>query len=179
MVLGAYLIVFWFGLVVWTVQDVRHRSRDWLVRILAILMVLVFSIPGLIVYLIIRPSETLAVTDARALEAEALLQGMEEIQTCPHCKERVQDEFAVCPYCGVALKRQCVSCDRLLALNWTVCPYCATPVSQAQPAMELLPVPAIEEAAAAPVAEAPAPLELAEGEADETTAEEQLATPAV
>jgi RNA polymerase subunit RPABC4/transcription elongation factor Spt4 len=126
-VFGAYFIVFWFGLVAWTVQDVWRRSRDWLVRILAFLLVLVFHIPGLIIYLIIRPQETLAAVDSRKIEEEALLQGMEEKLACPHCHRPAQADFALCPYCGEQLKQTCASCGRLMALNWIVCPSCGRP----------------------------------------------------
>ena len=54
-VLGAYFVVFWFAMVLWTFQDIRRRTRDWLVRIICVLLVFVFTIPGLIIYLIVRP----------------------------------------------------------------------------------------------------------------------------
>jgi len=129
-ILGAYFVFFWFGLIVWTFQDIRRRSNDWLVRIIAILLVLVFHVAGLIVYLIIRPQETLASVYNRQIEEEALMQSMEEKLVCPQCHRPAQADFAVCPYCGEQLKRACESCGRLLALNWTVCPYCATPVQK-------------------------------------------------
>ena len=45
---------------------------------MAFLLVLVFSVLGLIIYLILRPRETLAEAYARSLEEEALLQELEE-----------------------------------------------------------------------------------------------------
>jgi RNA polymerase subunit RPABC4/transcription elongation factor Spt4 len=142
-VLGAYFVIFWFGLIAWTVQDVRRRTRDWLVRIIAFLLVTIFHIPGLIIYLIVRPQETLAAVDGRAIEEEALLQAMEEKIVCPHCHKAAQPDYAVCPYCSERLKNPCASCGRLLALNWTVCPTCATAVQPAQPQVPV----AIESAA--------------------------------
>ena len=117
-ILGAYFVVFWFGLVAWTVQDICRRSRDWLLRIIAFLLVLVFHIPGLIIYLIIRPQETLADADSRKIEEEALLQGLEEKLACPHCHKRAEPDFAVCPFCGERLKQACTLCGRLLQFNW-------------------------------------------------------------
>ena len=127
-VLGAYFVLFWFGLVVWTLQDVRRRTRDWLVRIIALLLVLVFHVAGLVIYLIIRPQETLASVYGRTIEEEALMQGMEENLACPHCHKAVQPDFAACPHCGEQIKQPCGACGRLLALNWRVCPYCTMPV---------------------------------------------------
>jgi RNA polymerase subunit RPABC4/transcription elongation factor Spt4 len=148
-VLGAYFVVFWFGLVAWTVQDVRRRTRDWLLRIISFLLVLVFHIPGLIIYLIVRPQETLASVYTRQIEEEALMQDMEERLACPSCHKSARPDFAVCPYCGERLKQPCGSCGRLLALNWSVCPSCATPMNPA------LPQPATEETTATDVSEAP------------------------
>lgn len=128
MAAGALFVIFWFAMVVWTFQDIRRRSHDWMVQILAVLMVLVFNVAGLIVYLIVRPQDTLSVVEGRAIEDEALMRSMEEKIACPSCHKAAQPDFAVCPYCGEKLKQQCTQCDRLLALNWTVCPYCATPV---------------------------------------------------
>lgn len=138
--MGAFLVVFWFALVVWTFQDVRRRTHDVLVQLLALLLVLVFNIAGLVVYLIIRPQETLATVVSRQIEEEALLQEMEEKLGCPHCHKATRAEFAVCPHCGERLKRACSSCGQLLALNWLVCPYCETPVTPDEP--KQLPAPA-------------------------------------
>jgi RNA polymerase subunit RPABC4/transcription elongation factor Spt4 len=138
--LGAYFVLFWFAMIVWTFQDVRRRSHDVLVQLIALILVTAFHVAGLVIYLIIRPAETLAVVQNRALEDEALLQGMEEALACPHCHKPAQPDFAVCPYCGEPLKKACVNCERLLALNWTVCPYCATPTTPpAQQAEEIAP----------------------------------------
>ncbi len=123
-VLGAYLLAFYVGLVVWTARDIASRSRDWLVRILAVLLVAVFNVPGLILYTVLRPRETLADVYGRALEEEALLQGIEEQDSCPSCKRRVAQDYVVCPNCRTALKNRCPTCSRLLNPRWEVCPYC-------------------------------------------------------
>ncbi|HOG45161.1 MAG TPA: zinc ribbon domain-containing protein [Anaerolineae bacterium] len=122
--LGAYAVAFILGLVVWTARDISSRTRDWLVRILAVLLVLVFNLPGLLLYFVLRPRETLAEVYGRALEEEALLQDIEEQATCPTCKRRVAQDFALCPHCRTPLKSRCASCRRLLSPSWEVCPYC-------------------------------------------------------
>jgi len=123
-ILGAYAVALYLGLVVWTARDIASRSRDWLVRTLAVLLVLVFNLPGLLLYFVLRPRETLAELYERALEEEALLQDIEDQATCPSCKRRVAQDFAVCPYCRTPLKTRCPSCRRLLSPRWEVCPYC-------------------------------------------------------
>jgi RNA polymerase subunit RPABC4/transcription elongation factor Spt4 len=122
--LGAYFVAFWVGLILWTFQDVRRRSRDILVQFMALLLVLVFNLPGLLLYYLLRPAETLDDAYERSLEEEAILQGLEERNACPGCKQTIQPDYLLCPNCSTKLKRQCASCGRLLNLKWTICPYC-------------------------------------------------------
>ncbi len=130
--LGAYVAAFWFCLVVWTFRDVQKRTRDVLVQVLATLLVLLFNLPGLLLYTILRPPETLAEGYARSLEEESLMQDIEERQACPKCKHRTEPDFQVCPSCSTQLKRPCASCSRLLELGWRTCPYCGSVAEQLQ-----------------------------------------------
>ena len=77
------------------------------------------------VYLILRPHETLMQAYERSLEEEALLQEIEERPICPNCRHRVEVDYRVCPNCLQKLKDVCVHCDRLVELDWQICPYCA------------------------------------------------------
>src|SRR5512144_225020 len=83
--LGAYIVAFSAALIIWTFRDIRSRSRDIFAQLLATLMVAVFSLPGLFLYYILRPKETLAEAYERELAEEALLQDIEEKQACPSC----------------------------------------------------------------------------------------------
>ncbi|MEJ5203453.1 MAG: hypothetical protein WHV66_14605, partial [Anaerolineales bacterium] len=56
---GAFIAALWFSLVIWTYRDIRQRARDPLARILAILVVAVLFLPGIVIYLILRPPRTL------------------------------------------------------------------------------------------------------------------------
>ena len=123
---GAYVLVFWISIVAWTYRDIRDRSRDAAFQVVAVLLVLVFNVLGLVIYLILRPRETLAEAYARSLEEEALLQELEEQGICPSCKRYITAEFVVCPYCRTQLKEPCIKCGRPLSFNWLACPYCTT-----------------------------------------------------
>src|SRR3990172_3158897 len=70
---GAFLVALWLSLVFWTWRDIRARSQDRFLRLLAPLLVLLLNLPGVIVYLILRPRLTLEEEYERALEEEALL----------------------------------------------------------------------------------------------------------
>jgi len=116
------------GMAIWTFRDIRSRSRDPLAHILATLLVIVLPIIGLVVYLMLRPRETLADAYERSLEQEALLQAIEEPEICPGCGQRVRGDYLYCPACHTRLKTACPACSRPLHLRWSLCPYCGTSV---------------------------------------------------
>jgi RNA polymerase subunit RPABC4/transcription elongation factor Spt4 len=124
---GAFLAALWIALVIWTYRDIRSRARDPLVQILSALLVAVLNVPGVLVYLILRPPRTLEEEYQRTLEEEALLQALEDLPLCPGCERRVRDEWQVCPNCHTKLKKICHNCSKLMDLSWNICPYCGTP----------------------------------------------------
>src|SRR5687768_14871596 len=91
--LGMVLAAFWLAMVIWAYRDMRSRSRDGFGQLLVPLMVAVLTLPGLLIYLLLRPRETLSDAYERSLEEEALLQEIEEKPTCPGCKQRVQADW--------------------------------------------------------------------------------------
>jgi RNA polymerase subunit RPABC4/transcription elongation factor Spt4 len=123
-VLFAYALSLWFSLVVWTFNDIRARSQNIITQLLATLLPLVFWVFGLLLYYMLRPSQTLVEAYEHSLEEETLLQEIEARHLCPNCSHRVEEDFQICPACLSKLRRQCHFCTRLLALDWTICPYC-------------------------------------------------------
>ena len=124
---GAFLAALWISLVVWTYRDIRARARDPLVQILAALLVAVLNLPGVLVYLILRPPRTLEEEYQRTLEEEALLQALEDLPLCPGCERRVKDDWQICPNCHTKLKKTCHNCNKFMELSWNICPFCGTP----------------------------------------------------
>jgi RNA polymerase subunit RPABC4/transcription elongation factor Spt4 len=43
---------------------------------------------------------------------------------CPRCGVFVQDDYLVCPYCALSLKKECFKCKHQIPLNWNACSYC-------------------------------------------------------
>jgi len=127
-VCGGLAVALWGGMAIWTFRDIRARSRDILAQILATVLVMALPVIGLVVYMMIRPRETLADAYERSLEQEALLQAIEEPEVCPGCGQRVRSDYLFCPACHTRLKRACPTCDRPLHLRWSLCPYCSTSV---------------------------------------------------
>ncbi len=129
---AAFLAALWLSLVIWTYRDICRRTRDPLVRILAVLVVAVLFLPGVIIYAILRPGRTLEQEYQQTLEEEALLQSIEDLPACPGCGRRVREDWVACPNCYTRLKKACAECGRLMELPWNLCPYCATPVPGAR-----------------------------------------------
>lgn len=125
----AYLIALWFALVAWTFRDIESRSRSVFTQVFSTLLVVLFFVPGLLLYLILRPKETLDQVFQRALEEEYLLQDLDELPLCPSCQRSVDTDFVICPHCQTSLRHACASCSRLIDRRWAICPYCATPVT--------------------------------------------------
>ncbi|GAP20140.1 double zinc ribbon domain-containing protein [Leptolinea tardivitalis] len=121
---AAFLVALWISLIYWAYRDIKSRSRDSFARILAILVVAILSIPGIVVYLILRPKRTLEEEYQRTLEEEALLKAIEEINTCPGCGRHTREDWIVCPTCQTRLKKSCPKCQKLMELPWNTCPYC-------------------------------------------------------
>lgn len=140
---AAFLATLWVSLIIWTIRDVRRRSKDPMARILAVLIVAILFLPGMLIYAILRPPRTLEEEFQQSLEEEALLQTIEDIPLCPGCSRKVKPEWIVCPTCETKLKKKCASCKAILDLSWNICPYCGAKVAPKKventPLEELLP----------------------------------------
>jgi RNA polymerase subunit RPABC4/transcription elongation factor Spt4 len=161
-ILIAYGVILWIGTIVWTYRDIRERTRDSWSQTVAVALVVLFNIPGLIIYLILRPSETLSEAYERRLENEAIRRDLaEQLRSCPSCSRPADEDFLLCPYCRARLREPCGSCSRPLELSWAVCPYCGSPGPQHVKAPMAVavspPAPAPAAPAVEPPAEAPAP----------------------
>ncbi len=125
-VIGAIIAALVGGITVWTFRDIRSRSRDFLVQILATVLVAVVPVAGILVYFMLRPRETLQEAYVRALEEESLLSSIEHQEFCPTCGRRVDQDMQFCPSCHTKLRNACNGCGRAVHLSWDLCPYCGT-----------------------------------------------------
>ncbi len=123
---AAFIAALWLSLIFWTYRDIQKRSKDSLLRILAALIVAVLFLPGIIIYLVIRPPQTLEEQYQYALEEEALLQSIEENTLCPGCGRHTHEDWIICPNCQTKLKKNCHQCGKLMELAWNLCPYCGS-----------------------------------------------------
>ncbi len=123
-VIGAYLLLLWAASVLWAYRDIRMRSDDVSVQVLAVGIVVCIPFAGIPLHLILRPRQTLAEKYERSLEEEYLRRDIEEKFVCPTCQRPVEPDFVLCPHCHTSLRRRCGSCARVIDLTWNICPYC-------------------------------------------------------
>lgn len=139
---GAYLVALWFVLIVWTFRDIETRSKSVVTQVFSTLLVVLFFLPGVLLYLILRPKETLDIAFQRTLEEEYLLQDLEELPVCSSCQHYIEDDFMICPNCQSRLRDHCPACARLVDLRWAICPYCETDQSRTTVEIDRVPEPA-------------------------------------
>jgi RNA polymerase subunit RPABC4/transcription elongation factor Spt4 len=144
---GAYLVLLWAASVLWAYRDIRRRSEDVSVQVLAVSLVLLLPFVGVPLHLILRPPQTLAEKYERELEQEYLRRDIEEKYVCPECQRPIEPDFILCPHCHTGLRRRCGSCDRVVDLTWSVCPFCgddgAAAVSRQAPTVAGVSYPAL------------------------------------
>lgn len=150
---GVWALLLWLSIIVWVYRDIRDRTRDLGLQVLAVFVVMMFfpgfNIPGLALYLMLRPRETLEEAYARSLEEEALLREIGDEGVCPSCRRFVERGWKACPFCQTQLKDVCRQCSQLLSFSWVACPYCGeqrrsattttSPVTPAEDAPEAIP----------------------------------------
>lgn len=124
----AYVLALWVALAIWAYYDIRSRTNDILVQLFSVLLVLAFNVFGLLLYMFLRPKETLAEANVLALEEESFLAESESLARCPNCQHRIESDYMICPMCQLEIKKRCAGCRNLADLRWNACAYCGTPV---------------------------------------------------
>lgn len=120
-------LAFYVAIVIWTYKDARKRTDDpiMVATFTAIAMLPVF---GVLIYMLVRPSEYLADVRERELEIRALERQLGRQERCPYCKSHIEGDYLSCPVCTTKLRQQCTGCDKPLDPRWVMCPFCETEV---------------------------------------------------
>jgi RNA polymerase subunit RPABC4/transcription elongation factor Spt4 len=130
LIVGVWALLLWLSIIVWVYRDIRDRTHDLGLQVLAVFVVMMFfpgfNVPGLALYMMLRPRETLEEAYARSLEEEALLREIGDEGMCPSCRRFVERSWRICPFCATQLRDVCAKCEQLLSFNWVACPYCST-----------------------------------------------------
>src|SRR5918994_5356334 len=125
-----YVVLLWLGTAYWAFRDMQARTENPILPYFAAALIIFFTpllfVFAVVLYLIVRPRETLAEVYERSLAEESLLAEVEKNELCPVCRDRVDAEWLVCPNCRPRLHRVCPSCNRLAEPNWPLCAFCGT-----------------------------------------------------
>lgn len=124
-VVGVLYVLVWIGITIWTSRDIRRRTDNVAIQFSAIVFVLVFSLIGLLLYLIFRPMQTAEQLESKKIE-ERIIRSIDDIGTCYKCDMDIASNYVYCPHCRTKLHNVCSGCDGLLESDWAVCAYCGT-----------------------------------------------------
>jgi hypothetical protein len=123
-----YVVLLWLGTAYWAFRDMQARTENPILPYFSAALIIFFTpllfVFAVVLYLIVRPRETLAEVYERSLAEESLLAEVEKNQLCPVCRDRVHADWLVCPNCRTRLHRVCPSCNRLAQPEWPLCAYC-------------------------------------------------------
>ena len=126
---GILLVAIWVALIYWTFQDAKKRYKEIYPWIIFSTLVFLGGIFGIIIYLIIRPSETINEKQDQVLERDMIKDFSEsEKIKCLGCKKEVLVAFNFCPHCQEKLKHQCSQCDEYVEFDHSFCPACSTKI---------------------------------------------------
>ena len=123
-----YAVLLWLGTAYWAFRDMQARTENPILPYFAAALIIFFTpllfVFAVVLYLIVRPRESLAEIYERSLAEESLLAEVEKNQLCPVCRDRVQADWLVCPNCRTRLHRVCPECNKLVDPVWPLCAYC-------------------------------------------------------
>ena len=131
-----YTVLLWLGTAYWAFRDMQARTENPILPYLAAALIIFFTpllfIFAVVLYLIVRPRETMAEVYERSLAEESLLAEVEKQESCPTCRDRVEPDWLVCPNCRTRLHRVCPSCNRLADTAWALCAFCGREFEHAE-----------------------------------------------
>ena len=123
-----YVVLLWAVTAYWAYRDLQSRTTNPVAPYLAAALIILFTpvlfVFGVIVYRILRPSETVAEANERALAEEAMMVEIESQPHCANCSRQVHEDWIICPTCRNRLRRVCPNCSRLVELDWSLCAWC-------------------------------------------------------
>lgn len=85
-------VVFWVGLVWWVSQDVVTRTNDKIILAISVALACIFGPIGVLLYLIVRPRQTIRETYREMLETEIN-------------RKLASLDMTYCPFCGANLEQ--------------------------------------------------------------------------
>ena len=121
---GVALAAFWIVVLYWVWLDSGDRTTNKSTRVAYVLLVTLLFVVGLIIYLLIRPSQTIEEIYWADLERRYLKYETAELGDCPKCGTQLYPGFTFCPNCRYVLKMKCSNCELEMDKQYKYCPSC-------------------------------------------------------
>src|SRR3990170_3825194 len=156
-----YVVLLWAATAYWAYRDLQTRTTNPVAPYLAAALIILFTpllfFFGVIIYRIVRPADTVAEANERALAEEAMMVEIEAQPHCANCSRQVHEDWIICPTCRNRLRRVCPNCSRLVELDWSLCAWCGKDFERPETLREVLaPAPRRRLAASEPATAVPA-----------------------
>lgn len=121
---GIVLVLLWLLVAYWVWSDSRMRSRSIVFSIVSVIFVLPLNIPGLLIYLLVRPANTIESLFWTDLERRFLIHETADLGDCETCGYQLSPDFDFCPQCAAVIREPCKECDALVKVGWDFCAKC-------------------------------------------------------
>lgn len=118
------LIIFWLVVIYWVWLDISERTTNIFTKIVTVLLVLFLNFIGLIIYLLVRPNQTIEEIYWADLERRYLKYETAELGDCPKCGSQLYPGFKFCPQCRYKLKIKCSNCGMHVPRDSKYCANC-------------------------------------------------------
>ena len=116
-------IIFWLVVTSWIWVDSDERTTNKWMRFFYVVIGLI-PVLGWIIYLIVRPSETIDEIYWGDLERRYLKYEAKDLGDCPRCGTQLYPGFIFCPNCKKRIKRKCSKCEVYVDIEYKYCTNC-------------------------------------------------------
>ncbi|NMC09145.1 hypothetical protein GYA44_02335 [Candidatus Microgenomates bacterium] len=123
-------VAFWIVVLYWIWLDSGDRTSNTTARVCYVLLGLFLNVVGLVIYLIIRPNQTIEEIYWSDLERRYLKYETSELGDCPKCGTQLFPGFRYCPECKYKLKVKCPSCNLFVDRKYKYCPHCSEEIGK-------------------------------------------------
>lgn len=128
-ILGIGLIFFWIVVIGWVWSDAGERTTNIYARVGYVLLVAILNVIGWLIYLIIKPSETIEEVYWSDLERRYLKYETAELGDCSKCGCQLFPGYIFCPECGNELKVKCSKCEVYVDKHDKFCVFCKNQIN--------------------------------------------------
>ncbi|MCD4756114.1 hypothetical protein K8R20_00650 [bacterium] len=121
--LGIVSLIFWVVVISWIWVDSGERTTSRWMRVFYAFIGII-PVLGWIIYLIVRPPETIDEIYWGDLERRYLKYETSELNDCPRCATQLYPGYIYCPNCKCPLKTKCPQCEVYVSVNYKYCTTC-------------------------------------------------------